>query len=115
MLRMVACESRRARTMPPRSPFKRVMPALSIATSVPVPMAMLTSAAASAGGIVDAVPGHGDDPPGLLQFGDHGDLLIRKHFCLDIGYPELACDGVGRGPVVPGQHDDLDAFRRQRL
>ena len=35
-------------------------------------------------GIVDAVPGHGDDPPGLLQFGDHGDLLIRKHFCLDI-------------------------------
>ena len=38
-----------ARAMPRRSPFTRVMPALSIATSVPVPIAMPTSAAASAG------------------------------------------------------------------
>src|SRR5438128_1993355 len=35
-------------------------------------------------GVVDAVPGHRDDPPGLLQLDDHGNLLIRKHFCLDI-------------------------------
>ena len=40
---------RRARTMPRRSPFTSVTPALSMATSVPVPMAMPTSAWASAG------------------------------------------------------------------
>src|SRR5213594_1813240 len=49
MLRMVARLNLRARTMPRRSPFINVMPAFSIATSVPVPMAIPTSAAASAG------------------------------------------------------------------
>ena len=49
MLRMVARDSRRARAMPRRSPLTSVTPALSIATSVPVPIAMPTSACASAG------------------------------------------------------------------
>ena len=66
-------------------------------------------------GVVDAVAGHGDDPPGLLQPGDHGALLIRKHLRLDIGDPEFPRHGIRRGPVVSGQHDDLDAFGRQRL
>ena len=46
---MVARLSLRARAMPARSPFTKVMPPLSIATSVPVPIAMPTSAWASAG------------------------------------------------------------------
>jgi len=41
MFRMTACDSVLALTMPSRSPLSSVMPALSIATSVPVPMAML--------------------------------------------------------------------------
>ena len=49
MLRNVFLPRRRARTMPRRSPRTSVIPALSIATSVPVPIAMPTSAAASAG------------------------------------------------------------------
>ena len=49
MLRIVIVESARAFAMPRRSPFTRVMPALSMATSVPVPIAMPTSARASAG------------------------------------------------------------------
>src|SRR5512147_344617 len=49
MLRITARESRRARTRPARSPFTRVSPALSMATSVPLPMAIPTSAAARAG------------------------------------------------------------------
>src|SRR3989441_4959793 len=49
ILRMVARESRRARTMPRKSPFTSVMPALWIATSAPVPIAIPTSACASAG------------------------------------------------------------------
>ena len=48
--------SRRARTMPRRSPFTRVTSALSIATSVPVPMAMPTSACASAGASLTPSP-----------------------------------------------------------
>jgi hypothetical protein len=43
MLRIVAWDSRRARTIPVRSPLSKVTPALSMATSVPGPMAMPTS------------------------------------------------------------------------
>ena len=49
MFRMVARDSAAAWAMPRKSPFTRVTPALCMATSVPVPMAMPTSAAASAG------------------------------------------------------------------
>ena len=56
MLRIVARLSVRARAMPARSPFTRVTPALCIATSVPVPMAMPTSAAASAGASLTPSP-----------------------------------------------------------
>ena len=49
MFDIVRRERRRARTMPRRSPFTRVTGALSIATSVPVPMAIPTCAWASAG------------------------------------------------------------------
>jgi len=48
-VRTVARLSLRARTMPRRSPFTSVIPAFSMATSVPVPMAIPTSAAANAG------------------------------------------------------------------
>src|SRR3972149_11179335 len=49
MFRIVARLNRRARRMPRRSPLTRVTPALSMATSVPVPMAIPTWACASAG------------------------------------------------------------------
>src|SRR5439155_154408 len=49
MLSSVARLNRRARTIPRRSPLTRAMPALAIATSVPVPIAMPTVACASAG------------------------------------------------------------------
>src|ERR1051326_7443499 len=49
MLRIVARLSFRARAIPRRSPLNKVIPALSIATSVPVLIAIPTSAAASAG------------------------------------------------------------------
>ena len=53
--------------MPPRSPLSSVMPALSIATSVPVPMAMPTSAAASAGASLTPSPAIATMRPSLLQ------------------------------------------------
>ena len=65
--------------------------------------------------VVDAVAGHRDDPAGLLQFCHHRALLVGQHFRLDVGDAEAFCDGVRRGPVVAGQHDDLDALGRQRF
>src|SRR5215475_9456422 len=97
MLLIVVCDSFRARTMPVRSPLSSVTPALSIATSVPVPMAMPTSTAA------------------IPQFRDDRALLIRQHLGFDLGNPELLRNGLRRGAVVAGQHDDLDAFGRERL
>ena len=49
MFATVATDRARAVAMPRRSPFTRVSWALFIATSVPVPIAMPTSARASAG------------------------------------------------------------------
>jgi len=49
MLATVAFDSAMAVAMPRRSPFTSVTWALFIATSVPVPIAMPTSARASAG------------------------------------------------------------------
>jgi hypothetical protein len=51
--------------MPRRSPFTSVTPALSIATSVPVPMAMPTCGLRERRRVVDAVAGHRDDALGL--------------------------------------------------
>jgi hypothetical protein len=49
MFLIVARLSRLARAIPRRSPLTSVIAALSMATSVPVPMAMPTVASASAG------------------------------------------------------------------
>lgn len=55
MFLMVAADRRRPRTMPCRSPFSKVAPALSMATSVPVPMAM-PSRLATARAVVQLSP-----------------------------------------------------------
>ena len=65
---MVARESRRARTIPLRSPFKSVTPALSMATSVPVPMATPTLAAASAGASFTPSPAIATFRPAFCSF-----------------------------------------------
>ena len=44
--------------------------------------------------VVDAVAGHRDDPPGLLQLCDHRALLIGQHLGLDIG----RCRAAARRP-----------------
>ena len=50
-----------------------------------------------------------------MQLCDHRALLIGQHLRLDLGDPKTFRDSVGGGPVVAGQHDDLDALGRQRL
>ena len=67
MFDMVALLSWRARTMPVRSPLSRVTPALSIATSVPDPIAIPTSAAASDGASLTPSPAIATTLPSRLS------------------------------------------------
>ncbi len=109
MLRIVAGESRRAATTPWRSPLSSVTPALSIATSVPVPIAIADVGGGERRRVVDAVAGHRDDPALLTQPLNHPALVLRQDFRLDLGDAELARDRFGRRAIVAGQHDDAHA------
>ena len=110
MLRIVARLSRRARTIPCKSPLIKVTPALYIAASVPVPIAMPTCAWAS------LLPSPACDETALiLQFLHGRSLLIRQHLGHDLVDAELACDGLRRGAAVPGQHHHAVALLPQRL
>src|SRR5579885_1874878 len=110
ILPIAAAESLRARTMPERSPFKSVMPALSIATSVPVPMAMPTSEAASAGASFTPSPAIATTRPSA-EFLDDLAFLLRQYLGFDLLNAEPVCDRLGGGTVVAGQHDDADLAR----
>ena len=100
--------------MPRRSPLTSVMPALSIATSVPVPIAMPTSAAASAGASLMPSPAIATTAPPAAA-------VLRRASCLSSGATpastsidaELLRDGFGGALVVAGEHDDLQAERVQ--
>ena len=110
---MVARLSRRARTMPRRSPLTSVMPALSMATSVPVPMAMPDICLRQRGRVVDAIAGHGDD----VAFATCSRLttsrfLIGQHFGMDFVDAQLARHGFGGGAAVAGEHHDAQTFWR---
>ena len=115
MLRMAASDSARALTMPVRSPLSSVMPALSIATSVPVPMAMPTCGGGERRGVVDAVAGHGDDAAVAREFFDHRAFLFGQHVRFDLRDAEAFGDGERRGAVVAGEHDHRDAVGGERL
>jgi hypothetical protein len=110
MLRMVACDNLRARMMPPRSPFSRVMPAL------PSPRRCRCHGDADLGrgqrrSVVDAIAGHCHNSPRLAKLVDHGARLIRQHLGFDVGNAEPLGHRVRGGAIVDGQHDDLDARR----
>src|SRR5882672_1039589 len=113
ILLMTAADSARALTMPPRSPLSSVMPALSIATSEPVPMAMPTSAAASAGASFTPSPAIATTRPSA-QARHHFALAVGQDVGLDLGDAEAARDGERGGAVVAGKHDDVQAGLPQR-
>ena len=112
---MVACASRRARTMPVRSPLTSVIPALSIATSAPVPMAMPTSACGQRRRVVHAVARHGDHRARRLQLAHQLRLVLRQHLGADLVDPEPAGHRLRRALVVAGRHHDAEAEPVQRL
>ena len=88
--------------MPVRSPFSSVMPALSIATSVPVPMAMPTSAAASAGASLTPSPAMATTRPSRRSFSTTALLLSGSTSASTSSMPSwraTACAVVRLSPV----------------
>ena len=83
--------------MPRRSPLTSVTPALSIATSVPVPIAMPTSRLGQRGRVVDAVAGHRDDAAlGLQALDDFAPCWSGSTSAMHVVDAELPRDGLGR-------------------
>jgi hypothetical protein len=76
---------------------------------------MPTSAAASAGRVVDAVAGHRHPLAARLQPLDDLRLLLRQHVGLDPIDPDRARDRFGRGAVIAGEHHHGDALTMERL
>ncbi len=84
-----------------------------MATSVPVPIAMPTSAAAKAGASLTPSPAMATT--GLpAQALDHLALFLGQHLGLDLGYSELASNGIGGRSIIPGQHHDANAVSLER-
>ena len=108
-----AAQSARARTMPRRSPPSSVMPALSMATSVPVPMAMPTLACARARRVVHSVAGHGHDATLGLQLLHDFAFLVRQHARVNFIDAEFARDRFRGGAAVAGEHHDANFLRVQ--
>ena len=96
----------------------RTMSADSMATSVPAPMAMPTSACDEGGSVVHTVARHRYDQPSRLDLLDLRRLLVGQHFGEEVVEAQLR--GHPRGDLfgVAGEHHDADAHvlePRQRL
>ena len=81
-----------------------------MATSVPVPIAMPTSAAASAGASLMPSPAIATTPPFRLEPRTTSALRSGQHLGVDALMPSLRADGLGRVAVVAGQHHEVDAL-----
>ena len=114
MLRMVATDNRRARTRPVRSPVNSVTPALSIATSVPPPMAMPTSAAASAGASLTPSPTMATRRPSPRSRCTTSLLRSGSTPASISSMPSVLRHRARGGQIVAGQHHDAQAVAAQR-
>ena len=86
------------------------MPALSSATSAPVPIAMPTVGLRKRRGIVDAVAGHRHEVAAPLQVGNHVALVGRQDLGSHVVDSKAPRDGLGGGPVVAGEHHQAQAL-----
>jgi hypothetical protein len=81
------------------------MSAVSMATSVPAPMAMPRSARARAGASLTPSPTHRHAAAARLQFLDLGGFVGWQYLGDDGVDAELVGDPAGAGLVVAGEHD----------
>ena len=83
------------------------MSAASMAMSVPVPMAMPTSAWVSAGASLMPSPTMATAPHSLLQAPDLVHLAVGQHLGHHVVDARPPGDGLGGAPVVAGEHGRL--------
>ena len=91
-----------------------------MATSVPVPMAIPTSACASAGASLIPSPTIATCLPAACSLRHLGHFFLRQHFREHAFDSHLPRDAFGGAAIVAGDHPDLDAHarsgaRRRRL
>jgi hypothetical protein len=91
------------------------MPALSTATSAPVPMAMPTSAAASAGASLMPSPAMATLRPCLCNSSTSAFLSSGRTPGAHLVDAELSGDGLRGALIVAGRHDDAQPCVVQRL
>ena len=108
MLRIVARDSAMAVTRPRRSPDIRVTPADSMATSVPVPIAMPTSADASAGASLTPSPTIATACPRAWRSATAAALPSGRTSAMTRSMPAAPRDRLGGPSVVAGEHRDLE-------
>ena len=84
-----------------------------MATSVPVPIASPTSAAASAGASLTPSPANPTTRPSSRNRLTTVALVIREDFGLDAFDAEAPGHGFGGDSVVTGEHDHLDPVGAQ--
>jgi hypothetical protein len=110
----LACDSRRARTIPVRSPFSRVTPAPSWRHPCRPP-----GDAHICGGqrwrVIDASPRHSDDAALPLELFHHRALLVRQDVRLDLLNSEPPGERLGGRAVIARQHDEANAISLKRL
>ena len=113
IVRSVLRASRIASAAPRRSPETSVRSLASIATSVPVPIAIPRTRLCECGCVVDAVADHGRHLARSLQAAQLRHLLLRQ----DVGDDALDPDVPGHGPrralVVAGEEHGHEAERLQ--
>ena len=85
----------------------------SFAACVPVFIATATSACASAGRVVRAVAGHGDEAAARLVLADELELRLGRRLGEEVVDARLGGDGRGGERVVAGDHHRLDAHPAQ--
>ena len=106
---MVAADRRRARTMPPRSPLRRVTSALSMRHVGARAHGDADVRGGQRRGVIDAVAGHRHHVPLLTEALDDVAFVLGQDVGLDLGDAELGGHGPRRGGIVARQHHDADA------
>ncbi len=89
--------------------------ALFIATSVPVPIAMPTSARASAGASLMPSPAIATTRPSACSFSTSAELVGRLDLAVHLVDAQALADRARRGQPVAGGHDHAQAGGVQRL
>src|SRR5436309_4856872 len=115
MFRMVARLMRRAFAMPRRSPFTKVMCAPLDGDIGACAHSDTDLSLRQRRSVIDAVAGHGDDPPFGLKAFDHFNFLFGQYFGFHSIDTQAARHGLSRGPAVARQHDDPNTLSMQNF